>query len=188
AKEARTIREKAEKRQVNLFVGHLGIARTDPDFVALEVMDNVFGVGAGFTDRLSKNIRDEKGLAYTVFGDITRTADVAPGMFRVYCGTSPESADLALAEMRKEIAAIRDRAPTPEELEGAKAALRGGMVFRCETSADLARVLVLCERFGLGFDYPKRYLEALDKVTAEDVQRVAKAHIDPAALIEVRIG
>jgi len=186
--EAKTIVEKAEKRQVNLFVGQLGVTRRDPDFVALEVMDNVFGTGAGFTDRLSRNIRDEKGLAYTVFGDITRTADVAPGMFRVYCGTSPESADLALAEMKKEIEAIRDRAPTPEELEGAKAALRGGMVFRCETSTDLARVLILCERFGLGFDYPKRYLEALSGITPEDVQRVAKSHIDPSALVEVRVG
>ena len=131
-REAKTIREKAEKRQVNIFVGQLGIVRTDPDFVALEVMDNVFGTGAGFTDRLSKNIRDEKGLAYTVFGNITSTADVAPGTFRVYCGTSPESADLALAEMKKEILAIRDVAPTPDELsrrEGG-AARRHGLPLR----------------------------------------------------------
>jgi len=188
AREAKSIREKAAKRQVNIYVGHLGVARTDPDFVALEVMDNVFGTGSGFTDRLSMNIRDEKGLAYSVSGDITRTADVAPGMLRVYCGTSPQNADLALSEMKKEIAAIRDRAPTPDELLGAKAALRGGMVFRCETSQDLARVLVLCERFGLGFDYPKRYLEMLEKVTAEEVQRVARAHLDPDQLVEVRVG
>ncbi len=187
-RQAKTIREKAVKRQVNIFVGHLGVTRLDPDFVALEVMDNVFGTGAGFTDRLSKNIRDEKGLAYTVFGDITKTADVAAGMFRVYVGTSPENAALALAEMKKEIAAIRDRAPTPDELLGAKAALRGGMVFRCETSSDLARVLILCERFGLGFDYPKRYLDALERVTAEEVQRVARAHLDPSALTEVVLG
>ena len=114
--------------QTNQFLGHVGITRTDPDYVALEVMDNVLGTGAGFTDRLSKNIRDEKGLAYTVFGNMTRTAGVVPGRSASTRARSPSDVALALAEMRKEVQGILDRPPTTEELVGAKAALRGGMI------------------------------------------------------------
>ena len=182
---ANAIRAAVAKKQTNVLLGHIGITRKDPDYVALEVMDNVFGTGAGFTDRLSQNVRDQKGLAYTVFGNITANSGVLPGTFRVYAGTNPEDAALALSEMKKEIGGILDRPPTPEELAGAKAALRGGMVTRLETASDVAAVLDVCERFGLGFDYPKRYLAEIEKVTSEDVVRVGKAHIHPDALVEV---
>jgi zinc protease len=185
---ARSIHARVSKKQTNLFLGHVGVVRSDPDYVALEVMDNVFGTGAGFTDRLSQNVRDQKGLAYTVFGNITSNSGIVPGSLRVYAGTNPEDAARALTEMRKEVQGILDRPPTPEELAGAKAALRGGMVTRLETASDVATVLDLCERYGLGFDYPKRYLEALEKVTSEDVVRVGKSHIHPDALVEVVVG
>jgi zinc protease len=177
-----------DKVQANTFLGHVGIVRGDPDYVALEVMDNVLGTGAGFTDRLSRNIRDEKGLAYTVYGNVTRSAGIDPGLFRVYAGTKPQHAALALAEMRKEVRGILERPPTPEELAGAKAALRGGLVSGLETAADVARMLDLCERHGLGFDYPRRYLAEVERITAEDVVRVAKAHLHPDALALVVVG
>ena len=83
--------------QVHLLIGHLGISRQNRDFDALSVMDHILGSGPGFTDRLSKRLRDELGLAYAVHGGITDSADVVPGLFRVYVGTGAEEADLAVA-------------------------------------------------------------------------------------------
>jgi len=185
---ARAVRIELEKNQSNLFLGHIGIERNDPDFVALQVLDNVFGVGAGFTSRLAMNVRDQKGLAYTVWGSVTSGAGVRPGAFTVFAGTKPSDAAVALAEMRKEVEGILSRPPTADELEDAKAALRGDMVTRCETGADLVGMLTLCARYGLGFDYPKRYLEAVGKVTVDDVMKAAKAHVHPDAMIEVVVG
>jgi zinc protease len=178
-----------DREQTNVFLGHLGIKRDDPDYAALEVFDNVFGTGAGFTARLSMRIRDEMGLAYTVYGNITSTAARVPGTFRMFAGVDPSNTDKAIAEMRKQLAeALGAAPPTAEELAGAKSALRGDMVFRCETSADLADLLLLCERYGLGFDYPKRYVEQVAAITPEQTVAAARRHIKPDAMIEVVVG
>jgi zinc protease len=188
APSANRVRVEADEAQTNVLFGHVGIVRTDPDYAALEVMDNVLGTGAGFTDRLSKNVRDDKGLAYTVFGNITGNSGVVPGTFRVYAGTNPGDASKALAEMRKEVAGIVAAPPTDDEVAGAKAALKGGMVTRLETASDVATVLQMCERYGLGFDYPRRYLAEVERVTPDDVLRVAKAHLRNDAFVEVVVG
>jgi len=185
---ARTVHIATDKEQANIYLGHIGITRRDPDFTALEVMDNVFGTGSGATDRLSKNIRDEKGLVYAVKGSVTSSAGPLPGTFQVFAATNPEDAAKTIAEMRREIGRILSEPPTADELAGAKAALRGATVASMETAADVAAVLHVCERYGLGFDWPKRHLAEIDAVTAEDVIRVAKRHIQPHALVEVVVG
>lgn len=178
-----------DRAQTNLFVGHRGIVRTDPDFVALEVTDNVLGTGSGFTDRLSKTVRDKAGLAYSVYGNVTGNAGSIPGTFRMYAGTKPSDAARALAMMKEQLSLLLGSAPpTPEEMEGAKAALRGGVIASCETSEGLLGLLFLCERFGLGFDYPRRYLAAVEGVSADEVVRVARKHLHPEALVEVVVG
>jgi zinc protease len=185
---AAVVRRDIPRAQTNLFVGHAGIERKDPDFVALEAMDNVFGTGAGFTDRLSKAIRDQAGLAYSVHGNVTRSAGIVPGTFVMYAGTEPKDAAKALSMMREQLALLLAAPPSADEVAGAKAAMRGNMVESCATSGGLLGLLRLCERYGLGFDYPRRYLEALEKVTADEILRVAKVHLHPDALVEVIVG
>ncbi|HEU5119163.1 MAG TPA: pitrilysin family protein, partial [Isosphaeraceae bacterium] len=74
--------------QVHVLLGHLGIARNHPDYHALTVLDYILGTGPGFTDRLSRVLRDEMGLAYSVSGSIAESADLVPGALRLYVGTS----------------------------------------------------------------------------------------------------
>ncbi|HVG94483.1 MAG TPA: pitrilysin family protein [Planctomycetota bacterium] len=178
-----------DRTQTNLILGHLGVTRTDPDFVALEAFDNVFGLGSGFTSRLAKSVRDTRGLAYSVYGTISTSATTLPGYFVMYAATNPKDAAKATALMREELAAVLgDRPPTAQELTGAKAALRGEMVSSCETGAGLLGVLHLCERYGLGFDYPHRYLHALESLTVEEVVAAARRHVFPDRLLEVVVG
>jgi zinc protease len=174
-----------ESAQAHLFLGHLGIRRNDPDYHALLVMDNVLGLGAGFTDRMSRRIRDELGLAYQVYATISRTATVEPGTFQIYIGTRPEKKEEALREAQATLARFVAEGPAEEEVAEAKAYLLGSYVFDYETAAALAEHLIAVERFGLGLEYLRTYPVQVGAVTREAAARAAKKHLDPAALTTV---
>jgi len=97
-------------QQSNIYLGHLGIERTNPDFYALQVLDTILGGGAGFTARIPQRLRDELGLAYTTFSSITMTAGVDPGRFVAYIGTSPANTKLAIEGLLNEIRRIAQSA------------------------------------------------------------------------------
>jgi len=174
--------------QVNVYMGHLGIRRNDPDYYALLVLDNVLGTGSGFTDRMSRTIRDEMGLVYAVGANITGTAGTQPGTFRVFFATKPEKMQAALEVVRKEIARIRTEPVSAEELGSAQAYLAGSFVFETETDAQQADLLIQIERFRLGLDFLETYPRLIRAVTAADVLRVAAKHLDPAGLSMVVAG
>jgi zinc protease len=174
--------------QVNIYLGHEGIDRKDPDYHALLVMDYVLGMGPGFTDRLSRTLRDRDGLAYLVYATITATAVERVGAFRAYIGTSAENRDRAIDAIVGEIRRIREEEVSPEELADAKAYLTGSFVFGYETAEQVASRLVHLHRHGLGFDYPARFAERVEAVTAEEVLRVARKHLHPDKLTIVTVG
>lgn len=165
-------------QQLNIYLGHLGITRTNPDYYALQVLDTILGGGAGFTARIPMRLRDELGLAYTTFASITMTAGADPGRFVAFIGTSPDNMKLAIEGLLNEVRRIIEEPVTPQELQDAKDYLTGSFVFAFESSPQIARFLVHAEVYGLGFDYVKKYPEYIRGVTIEDVARVAKKHLD----------
>ena len=174
--------------QTHVFVGHLGIKRDDPDYHPLLVMDNVLGVGPGFTDRLSSTLRDRKGLAYTVTASIAGSAGDQPGLFVGYIGTFPDKYHDVREGFLKEIARIRDEKATAQEVEDAKKYLLGSLPFLLTTNEGIAGQLLAAERYGLGLDYLAKYRKAVEAVTPEDVQRVAQKHLDPKKLTIATVG
>ncbi|HHI81184.1 MAG TPA: insulinase family protein [Planctomycetes bacterium] len=174
--------------QVQVFLGHLGIKRTDPDFYKLLVMDHVLGSGPGFTSRISRKLRDEQGLAYTVGASITHSAGTERGMFSAYIGTSPGQEERAIQGFLREIKAIRKQAPSRKEMEDVKAYLTGSFVWALERNSNLARFLIRMERFQLGADYIERYPEIIRKVSAQDVREVAQKHLHPDRYVLLRLG
>ncbi len=174
--------------QAHVFLGHRGVRRSDPDFIPLLVMDFVLGRGPGFTDRLSRTLRDRDGLAYEVWAGIAGSADEEPGTFTAYIGTSPATATRAADGIVAEVRRMREAPPEPAELSGAKAYLTGSFAFSWETAEQIAARLVDLHRLGLGFDYPDRYAALVNAVTAEDVLRVAREHLDPDRLTKVVVG
>ena len=174
--------------QTHVFVGHLGIKRNDPDYHTLLVMDNVLGTGPGFTDRLSANLRDRQGLAYTVTAQITGSAGDQPGTFTGYIGTFPEQYNVAKEGFLTEIGKIRNEPPTPQEVEDAKKYLLGSLPFRLTTNSQVASQLLAAERYGLGFDFLEEYRKKVSAVTPADVQAVARKHLDPNRLVIVAVG
>lgn len=177
-----------DKEQVNIYIGHLGIARSNPDYYALEVMDTILGGGPGFTSRIPGHLRDEQGLAYSTFSNITGSAGVDPGRFIAYIGASPKNMEKAIQGILHEIATIVKEPVQQSELDDAKAYLTGSFVFRFETDAEIAGFLLEAETYNLGFDYVQRYPALIRTVTVDDIRRVTKQYLDPGRYTLVVVG
>jgi zinc protease len=188
APKAVTERVERDTDQVHICLGHRGIRRSNPDYYSLLVMDYVLGMGPGFTDRLSRTLRDRDGLAYSVYASIAGSADTEPGRFLAYIATSADQRDRAIEGIRREIERIRVEPVTDEELADAKAYLTGSFVFSYETAEQVARRLADLHRLNLGFDYPERFAERVNAVTKEDVLRVAAKYLKPGDLVTVVVG
>jgi zinc protease len=169
----------ADRQQVHVYLGHLGIRRTDPDYPALVVLDHVLGSGPGFTSRVTRTLRDELGLAYSVHASITSSAGVLPGTFSAYIGTSPRHVGTALKGFLTEIRRIRDELVPHDELELAKSYLLGAFALGFERASRRAQYTVFAERNGLGDGHLEELCAAFAAVSADDVRRVARAHLRP---------
>ncbi len=167
------------REQTHIYLGHLGVTRTNPDFYTLFTMDHILGTGSGFTDRISRKLRDEQGLAYAVSANISASAGVEPGVFAAYIATSPENTDQAIEGFLDEIRKIRTERVLEEELELAQNYISGSYVFNFETSNQLARYLINVERYRLGEDFIWNFPQLIHRITVDDIQRVAWQYLDP---------
>ncbi len=169
----------SERKQVHVYLGHLGICRTDPRYPALVVMDHILGTGPGFTNRICKSLRDEQGLAYSVHADIHSSAGVFPGTFTAYIGTSPENLEPALAGFLMEIRRIRDELVSPAELELVKQYLLGSFALGFERATRRVGYMVSAYRYGLPADNLERVPAQYAAVTDKDVRAAAEACLQP---------
>ncbi|HXV69548.1 MAG TPA: pitrilysin family protein [Nitrospira sp.] len=171
--------------QSTIVLGHGGISRTNPDFYAVTVMNQILGAG-GFSSRLMDTIRDKQGLAYGIMSHYEARA--MPGSFWVNLQTKTESTNQAISGVLAEIKAIREAPVTDRELSEAKSFLMGSFPLRLDSTAKLAHVLAQVEYFGLGFEYFTQYPKWIERVTKEDVQRVARQYLDPTRYALVVVG
>lgn len=179
-----------EKAQTQIVLGHLGVTRKNPDYLALRVLDTILGegVGGGFTARIPYQLRDVQGLAYSVGSSITSTAGTEPGVFVAVLGTEPAKEREAVAALLKEIRRIRTTPISPAELREAIDYLTHSYVFAFQTNGQLAEYLHTVQSHGLGYDYRKQFLREVVRVTREDVRRVAKKHLNPDHYSLVVVG
>jgi zinc protease len=187
-KASREIISEPSAAQLTVYLGHVGIKRDNPDYYKLLVMDYILGTGTGFTDRLSANLRDRQGLAYTVEAGITKNAGEEVGTFSGYIGTFPDKLADVRAGFLKEINRIRDEAPSREEVDDVKAYLTGSLAFSLTTCDQAADMLLAVDRYKLGADYLADYRKAVLAVTPTDVQAVARKYLHPNKLIVVAAG
>jgi zinc protease len=178
----------AKRQQVHVHLGHIGIARNDPDYAALVVMDHVLGTGPGFTNRVSRRLRDELGLAYSVSANIHSSAGLLPGMFNAYIGTSPAQVETAVRGFLDEIRRIQTELVGVEELEVAKSYLIGSFPLGFERASRRAGYMVSAELHRFPSDNLELLLKQFAAVTREDVQRVARAHLFPGSSCLVASG
>jgi zinc protease len=180
-----TIRVNKELTQANIIMGHEGVTRDDPDYYAVQVMNNILG-GGGFSSRLMDSIRNERGLAYSVYTHFA--ADKSHGAFQVVMQTKNDSAQEAIRISREELERIQREPVSEQELNDAKDYLTGNFPLRFDTTRRVAAFLAQVEFFQLGLEYPDKYPELIRKVSREDVLRVAKRYVHPEQLITVIVG
>lgn len=171
--------------QSTIVLGHTGISRTNPDYYAITVMNYILGAG-GFSSRLMDSIRDKQGLAYGIMSQFD--SRVMPGAFFISLQTRIDVTNQAIASVLAEIKAIREAPVTDQELSEAKSFIVGSFPLRIDSSAKLANVLAQVELYNLGLDYFTSYPKAIEKVTKEDVLRVAKQYLDPQHYALVVVG
>ncbi|MBL4771205.1 MAG: insulinase family protein [Planctomycetes bacterium] len=176
------------REQVHVYYGHLGVERKVADYPALVVMDHVLGSGPGFVSRLSKKLRDEQGLAYSVHADIHSSAGLYPGMFTAYIGTSPEHVERAVQGIQAEVRDIRDVPVSEDELVMARDYVTGSMVLGYERASSRAGSLVGQELHGFPEDHLETLRSAYHKVTVKDVQETAQRNLHPDASVLAASG
>lgn len=179
------LRVNRDLTQANIIMGHNGVARGNPDYYAIQVMNYILG-GGGFSSRVMDSIRNERGLAYSVYSYFS--ADKSHGSFQFIMQTKNETAQEAIRIATEEIQRIREQPVTDEELNDAKDYLIGSFPLRFDTNRKVASFLAQVEYFELGLDYPDRYGDLIRKVSRADVQRVAKQYLQPEKLITVIVA
>jgi len=177
-----------DKSQCIIRVGRLGITRDNPDYAACLVLDNVLGTSPAFSDRFSRILRDEMGLAYSVNANLANSSGEEPGAFIGFIGTRPESVRQALEGMRMIMRGIQAEEITDDEFERAKSYLISSTLLGLEGSGAMAGLIQSIERYDLGYDYLRKHAAAILGVTKADVMRCAKQYLGPEGLITVVAG
>lgn len=165
--------------------GHGGIKRNHPDWYTAYVMNYVLG-GGGFSSRLYEEVREKRGLAYSVYSYMNPMNAGA-----VYSGgvsTANARVSESLAVIRDQWARMRDHGVTEKELADAKTYLTGSFPLRFSSTDRIARMLVGMQYEELGIDYLDRRNSYIESVTREEIARVAAELLKPGALTTVVVG
>ncbi len=158
-----------ETEQAHLVLGGPGLERSDERRWAFEVLNHV--MGSGMSSRLFREVREERGLAYAVYGFKLAYAD--NGAWGVHVGTTPNQTDTALTVIRDELAKVVEEGITAEELERAKGSMRGGLALSLEDSNSRMVRLGRDELAGMPHLSVDERLEKLEAVDLDMVKAVA---------------
>jgi zinc protease len=173
-----------ELTQATILLGRQAIRQTDPDYFPLVVASYV--LGGGSSSRLYGRVRDEGGLAYSVYSYVSPSK--YGSSFNVGGATRVAEVPKVIDIMREELARMGRESVTEREIAVAKDYLVGSFPLRLDTSAKVADFLVAVEEQGLGLDYADRYKQSVARVTAADVQRVAATYFVPDTFNRVVVG
>ena len=171
----RLVIQMMNKAQADVAYGFVAVARTDPDYYAFWLMNNVFGQYA-MGGRLGDSIRERQGMAY--YASSALDANVAPGPLVVRAGVSPANVDRAVASIDAEVSRIVRDGVTAKELSESRTFLVGSIPRALETNAAIATFLHTEELFDLGLDYDARLPALLGAVTLDEVNAAARRAMD----------
>jgi len=177
--------EKSDVTQAYVRLGHRGIRTDNPDYYAVQMMNEIFG--GGFSARLFSNVRSEKGLAYNVGGGIG-SGFLREGIFSVRLSTKSGSMAASIDALREEIDNILAAPPTDDEMTRARESILNSFVFNSTSMSQILSQQLTYAYYGLPADFLERYRGGIEKVTKEDVARVAKKYIHPDKLVSLVVG
>lgn len=176
--------DKAIPQSVAVF-GEAGLDRDDPDFYAAYVMNYILG-GGGFSSRLMEEVREKRGLAYSVYSYLYPLDHAALLIGGV--ATSNARMGESLATIRGEWARMAKDGPTAEELTNARTYLTGAWPLRFTSTGSVAGILMSMQMDGYPMDHLQTRNDKVNAVTLDDARRAAARILDPARLTVVVVG
>jgi zinc protease len=171
--------------QSHILIGAPGIARGDPDYFALYVGNYTLG-GGGFVSRLMNEVREKRGLAYSVYSYFMPLKQ--PGAFQIGLQTKKDQADEALKLVRSTLTDFIAKGPTEKELVAAKQNIIGGFPLRIDSNRKILEYLSVIGFYDLPLTYLDDFTKNIDKVTVAQVRDAFRRHIDPQAMATVIVG
>ncbi|GAB1719519.1 MAG: Peptidase M16-like protein [Nitrosospira sp.] len=171
--------------QSHILLGYPGLRRHDPDYFPLLVGNHILG-GGGFTSRLMEEIRQKRGLAYSVHSHFSPLRERGP--FEIGLQTRKEQSEDALALTRKVLADFVANGPTQKELAEAKQNIIGSFPLRIDSNKKIIGYLALIGFYDLPLTYLDDYLKAVSAVTAGQVKDAFQRRIDPEGMVSVVVG
>jgi zinc protease len=165
--------------------GFKGLKRNDPDFIPAYILNYVVG-GGGFSSKLMQEVREKRGLAYSVYTYLY-PLDHA-GIFAGGVATENKSVGQSLELIKAELEHAAREGLTEQELRTAKDYLIGSFALRFDTSGKIAAQLLAIQLDDLGIDYIERRNSEIEAITVNDIKRVAKRLMEPKNLIVTVVG
>ncbi|HNR61069.1 MAG TPA: pitrilysin family protein [Thauera sp.] len=182
---AQTFRIPHPSAQAHILVGQPGMAREDADYFALLVGNHVLG-GGGFVSRLTREVREQRGFAYSIYSFLSPQQVAGP--FQIGLQTRGSQADDALSVVRQTLDTFIAEGPTADELQAAKDNLINGFGLRLDSNAKLLDHVAMIGFYGLALDWLDTYPAHVEKVTVAAVRDAWQRRIRPDQLITVIAG
>lgn len=176
---------KADSTQVQIGLGHFGIAVPDPDYLPALSANYVLGGGA-FSSRLLTAVRSQVGKTYHI--ESRFLSYLFPGYFQIWTFTRNEQALSTLQLVLEEFKRFKSNGITPEELKAAQDNIAGSYILRLETLAGLTATVLSAEFYGFGLERIRKYRQLVRAYTLEQVNQAIQKRFDPDSLVIVLLG
>jgi zinc protease len=171
--------------QSHILIGAPGIARNDADYFPLYVGNYILG-GGGFVSRLMNEIREQRGLAYSVYSYFVPMQQ--PGAFQIGLQTKKEQADEALRLTRATLRKFVEQGVTQKELQAAKDNIINGFPLRIDSNKKILEYLSVIGFYDLPLTYLDDFVAKVDKVTSAQIHTAFQRRVHPDALATVVVG
>jgi zinc protease len=176
---------KVDVNQSAISMMDLGTTRKNPDYYAIQVFNEAFG--GSFSSRLFSTIRSKLGLAYDVSGGVGTSWD-HPGLTRISMGTKSDSTVEAIQALDAQIADLRTNPLTDAEIKRAKDSILNSFIFAFDSPAKILRERMAYEFYGYPPDFLERYRAGVERVTKDDVARVAAKYLHREKMAVLVVG
>lgn len=171
--------------QSHILLGMPGMSRNDPDYFALYLGNYILG-GGGFASRLTEEVREKRGLAYSVYSYFMPLAQ--PGPFQIGLQTRQDQSQEALDIVRDTLKKFVAEGPTQDELRRAKQNIGGGFPLRIDSNKKILGYLAMIGFYHLPLTYLDEFVGKIEKITLAEVKSAFKRRIDPERLVTVIVG
>lgn len=185
AKTSRTVEIPFKTTQTHIKMGMPVLSRTDPDYYALYLGNHVLG-GSGFSSRLMQEIRENRGLSYSVYSYFLPMESKGP--FEMALQTSNEQTQQALDLLQKMLQEFIDNGPSEEELDHARKNITGSFPLKIDSNKKIVEYLALMGFYNLALDYLDTFNDKIMAVTRSDIQDAFKRRVKPQHMICIIVG